>query len=64
MNGITNLYSALIPAIIGWLIALTGTYNAGLIVLIMGFCNSMRYSFGFEKVLIKDLFFKLAKNIY
>ena len=34
MNGITNLYSALIPAIIGWLIAMTGTYNAGLMVLV------------------------------
>lgn len=34
MNGITNMYSALIPAIIGWLIAITGTYNAGLMVLV------------------------------
>ncbi|HIU64497.1 MAG TPA: MFS transporter [Candidatus Avacidaminococcus intestinavium] len=34
MNGITNIYSALIPAIIGWLIAFTGTYNAGLMVLV------------------------------
>lgn len=34
MNGITNVYSALIPAVIGWLIAFTGTYNAGLMVLV------------------------------
>lgn len=35
MNGITNLYSALIPAIIGGLIAVTGSYTAGLMVLVI-----------------------------
>lgn len=34
MNGITNIYSAFIPALIGWLIAFTGTYTAGLMVLV------------------------------
>ena len=35
-NGITNFIGALAPLIMGWLIGLTGNFNAGLMVLVWG----------------------------